>query len=115
MQVFPGKPAMLEDSERCDIFRLVGKHVQKILEAITDVPMSALEISKICNIGSSDVYHTLNKLSRCKLVKITGRIDMDGKKIHLYQNKIKSITMTQFRLLPCCNNILNSRILDCLV
>ena len=95
MQVFPGKLTVLEDSERCEIFRLlVGRHVRKILETITDVPRSALEISKICNIGSSNVYRTLNKLSRYKLVKITGSIGIDGKKMHLYQSKIKSIAMT---------------------
>src|SRR5574337_26475 len=94
MKIFSGKLSVVEDSEICDVFRLLaGRHVRKILEIITDVPMSAPEINKICNIGSSNVYRTLNKLSRYKLVKITGSIGVNGKKIHLYQSKIKSITM----------------------
>lgn len=92
MQLIPRKPAVLDDSERREIFMLLtGKHVIDILEIISDRPRSALEIGKICKIGSSNVYRALNKLSRYNLVKVTGSIGIDGKKTHLYQSKIKSI------------------------
>lgn len=95
MQVIPKKQFVLDDSERRELFMLLsGKHIIDILETISDKPRSALEISKICNIGGSNAYRTLNKLSRHKLVKITGSIGVDGKKTHLYQSKIKSITIT---------------------
>jgi predicted transcriptional regulator len=95
MQIIYRKPDVLDDSERCKIFMLLtGKHVTDILETISDKPRSVIEISKICNICTSNVYRTLNKLSRFKLVKITGSIGIDGKKSYLYQSKIKSITMT---------------------
>lgn len=95
MQIIPRKPYVLNDSERCEIFRLLTRrHVIAILETIRDKPRSALEISKICNIATSNVYRALNTLSRHKLVRITGDIGIDGKKMHLYQSKIKSITMT---------------------
>ena len=95
MQIIPRKPYVLNDSERCEIFRLLTRrHVIAILETIRDKPRSALERSKICNIATSNVYRALNTLSRHKLVRITGDIGIDGEKMHLYQSKIKSITMT---------------------
>ena len=95
MQIIPRNPSAFDDSARRELFMLLtGKHILAILETINDTPRSVSEISKLCNIGGSAVYRTLNKLSRHKLVKITGSIGMDGKKIHLYQSKIKSITIT---------------------
>jgi hypothetical protein len=95
MQVFPYKPSILEDSKRCGMFRLLARrHVQKILEAIIDMPRSPVEICSICNIGISTVYRTLGNLSKYKLVKITGSIGTGGKKVYLYQSKIRSIMIT---------------------
>lgn len=95
MQIIPRKSDMLDNSERREIFMLLtGKHIVEILETISDGPRSAPEIGKICKIGSTNVYRTLNKLARYNLVKITGSIGMDGKKMHLYQSRIKSITIT---------------------
>lgn len=95
MQIIPRRPDVLDDSERCEIFRLLTRrYVIEILETISDKPRSALEISKIRNIATSNVYRALNTLSQHKLVRITGAIGIDGKKMHLYQSKIKSIIMT---------------------
>ena len=95
MHIIPRKPFVFDDSARHELFMLLtGKHILAILETINVKPRSASEISTLCNIGGSTVYRTLNKLSRHKLVKITGSIGVDGKKIHLYQSKIKSIIIT---------------------
>ena len=77
------------------IIKIMGtKYARKILESIHEEPLSALEISKVCNIPLTKVYRWLIKLEQCSLLLASGKIGDKGRKIRLYKSKVNTITIS---------------------
>lgn len=62
-----------------------------ILKSIKKIPKSSVDINMDTRIPISTVYRKIQDMQNLKFLKITGNITSDGKKIFLYQSKIKSI------------------------
>ena len=70
------------------------KYCRTILEAIMDKPKSAMEISTETRTPISTVYRRIQTLYDHKLIRTSGTITDDGKKLFLYKSKIKGIQST---------------------
>ena len=70
------------------------KYCRTILEAIMDKPKSATEISAETKTPISTVYRRIQTLYDNKLIRTSGTITDDGKKLFLYKSKIKGIQST---------------------
>ena len=74
------------------IIKMIGsKRAREIIEATHEKPMSASEISKVCNIPLTKVYRWLIKLENCKLLQCSGTVSDKGRKIRLYKSKVNMI------------------------
>ena len=70
---------------------LSDKYCRAILESIMDKPKSAIEITAEAGIPMSTVYRRIQTLHDNNLVKTSGIITEDGKRLFLYKSKIKGI------------------------
>ena len=70
---------------------LADDYSRKILNYIIETPKSGVQLSNETGIPASTVYRKLSRMADLKLMKITGIISPEGKKIFLYQSKVKSI------------------------
>ena len=70
---------------------LADDYSRNILNRIIEIPKSGVQLSNETGIPGSTVYRKLSRMADLKLMKITGIISPEGKKIFLYQSKIKSI------------------------
>ena len=70
---------------------LDNKDIQllEILEKNAKSPVQ--ELSEVTGIPASTVYRKLSRMADLKLMKITGIISPEGKKIFLYQSRVKSV------------------------
>ncbi|WP_316505186.1 helix-turn-helix domain-containing protein [Nitrosopumilus sp.] len=84
----------IRDEEKIDMIAAVmaDRYSRKILKLTVHRPKSALEISQETKIAISTVYRKLQQLSDLKLLKVSGRINNEGKKYFFYQSKIKKIS-----------------------
>jgi len=57
-------------------------------------PKSATDIVKETKIPISTVYRRLQDLHDNKLLRVSGQISDDGKKLFLYKSKVKAISST---------------------
>ena len=75
---------------------LADKYSRGILEATTEMPKSAIDLSTKCGIPISTAYRRVQLLHKHKLLGISGSINQDGKKYFLYKSRVTSI-MVYFR------------------
>jgi len=83
----------IEDQERKDgiLEILSDKYCRDILQSIMNKSKSAVEITAECSIPMSTVYRRIQTLHDNKLVRTSGTITEDGKRLFLYKSKIKGI------------------------
>jgi len=70
---------------------LADDYSRQIINQIFEKEKSAIQISRDTGIPPSTVYRKLLGMSNLKLLKISGIISPEGKKIFLYQSKIRSV------------------------
>ena len=70
---------------------LADDYSRNILNRIIEIPKSGVQISNETGIPASTVYRKLLRMADLKLMKITGIISPEGKKIFLYQSRVKSV------------------------
>jgi len=70
---------------------LADDYSRNILNRIIETPKSGVQLSNETGIPASTVYRKLSRMADLKLMKITGIISPEGKKIFLYQSRVKSI------------------------
>lgn len=83
----------VEEAEQKDSLLeiLSDKYCRAILESTMDKPKSAIEITAEAGIPMSTVYRRIQTLHDNKLLKTSGIITDDGKRLFLYKSKIKGI------------------------
>jgi len=95
MQVLQSTYEIDEDATKNALLSVVSdKYCRTILEAIMDKPKSATEISAETKTPISTVYRRIQTLYDNKLIRTSGTITDDGKKLFLYKSKIKGIQTT---------------------
>ena len=81
-----------ENTTDDDILSIVSdKYCRAIIEAIMDKPKSVMEIAAEAKIPLSTVYRRIQTLHDSKLIRTSGTITDDGKKLFLYKSKIRGI------------------------
>lgn len=81
-----------EDSKKDEFLSIVSdKYCRMILQAIVEKPKSVMEISRETNAPISSVYRKIQTLYDNKLIRSSGMITEDGKRLFLYKSKIKGI------------------------
>jgi len=83
----------IEDLERKESFLeiLSDKYCRSILEAIMNTPKSAIEVSREKSIPLSTVYRRIQQLHDSKMIRTSGVITEEGKRLFLYKSKIKEV------------------------
>ncbi|MGY5143594.1 MAG: ArsR family transcriptional regulator [Candidatus Nitrosopumilus sp. bin_32a] len=83
----------IEEPERKESFLeiLSDKYCRSILESIMDVPKSAIEVSREKKIPLSTVYRRIQQLHDSKMIRTSGVITDEGKRLFLYKSKIKEV------------------------
>lgn len=83
----------IEESERKNSILeiLSDKYCRAILESTMCKPKSAIEITAEAGIPMSTVYRRIQTLHDNKLLKTSGIITDDGKRLFLYKSKVKGI------------------------
>lgn len=83
----------IEEPERKESFLeiLSDKYCRFILEAIMNAPKSAIEISREKDIPLSTVYRRIQQLHDAKMIRTSGVITEEGKRLFLYKSKIKAV------------------------
>ncbi|SDR27173.1 ArsR/SmtB family transcription factor [Natronobacterium texcoconense] len=72
---------------------LSDEYVSEILEALTDGPATATELTEHCSGSKVTVYRRLNSLEENDLVEVTTDIKCDGHHCKVYRNAINEITV----------------------
>ncbi|QLH06946.1 winged helix-turn-helix domain-containing protein [Nitrosopumilus ureiphilus] len=87
----------IEEPERKEVFLeiLSDKYCRFILESIMGAPKSAIEISREKDIPLSTVYRRIQQLHDSHMIRTSGIITDEGKRLFLYKSKIKEVN-TQF-------------------
>ena len=87
------KPRSGEDSSKNDtlISIMADKYCRAIIHATKDKPKSAVELTNETKIPISTVYRRLQILHDNKLVRTSGMITREGKKLFLYKSKVSGI------------------------
>ena len=83
----------IDESERKNsILEIVSdKYCRSILESIMQKPKSVVEINAETKIPISTVYRRIQTLHDNNLIKTSGTITDDGKRLFLYKSKIRGI------------------------
>lgn len=83
----------IEETEKKDSLLEVisDKYCRTILESTMDKPKSVMEITAETKIPISTVYRRIQTLFDNKLLRTSGTITDDGKRLFLYKSKIKGI------------------------
>ncbi|MDH3312245.1 MAG: helix-turn-helix domain-containing protein [Nitrosopumilus sp.] len=83
----------IEEPERKEVFIeiLSDKYCRLILESIMNTPKSAIEISREKDIPLSTVYRRIQQLHDSHMVRTSGIITEEGKRLFLYKSKIKEV------------------------
>jgi predicted transcriptional regulator len=78
-----------------EIFKIMcNEQAMKILQATTDVPKSAWEISTKYEIPLTQVYRWVRRLHKSGFVRISGDTNSSGKKFFMYKSKINTIKVS---------------------
>ena len=95
MQVLQSTHKIEEDVKNEAILSVVAdKYCRFILEAIMDMPKSTMEIASEKKIPISTVYRRIQTLHDAKLVRTSGTITDEGKRLFLYKSKVRGIKST---------------------
>ena len=83
----------IEETEKQDnlLDILSDKYCREIIESITNKPKSVIEITDETGIPMSTVYRRIQTLHDNNLLRTSGTITEDGKKLFLYKSKVKGI------------------------
>jgi len=83
----------IEETEKKDSLLevLSDKYCRTILESTMYKPKSVMEITADTKIPISTVYRRIQTLHDNKLLRTSGNITEDGKRLFLYKSKIKGI------------------------
>ncbi|KAF6247399.1 transcriptional regulator [Nitrosopumilus sp. b3] len=83
----------IEEPERKEVFLeiLSDKYCRLILESVMNSSKSAIEISREKNIPLSTVYRRIQQLHDSHMVRTSGVITEEGKRLFLYKSKIKEV------------------------
>lgn len=83
----------IEEPERKESFLeiLSDKYCRAILESVMDTPKSAIEVSREKDIPLSTVYRRIQQLHDSKMIRTSGVITDEGKRLFLYKSKIKAV------------------------
>ena len=73
---------------------MADEYCRTIIHVTKDKPKSAIEITNETKIPISTVYRRLQTLHDNNLLRTSGMINEDGKKLFLYKSKIKGIVST---------------------
>ena len=71
---------------------MADKYSRDLLRTTQEIPKSALRISQETGIPISTVYRRIQKLQDAGVVRVSGEINLEGKKHFLYQSKVKAIS-----------------------
>ncbi|MDR3781812.1 MAG: ArsR family transcriptional regulator [Candidatus Nitrosotalea sp.] len=86
---------ILEEKIADEILKIISNdQAMQILQATTDIPKSAWEISTKSRIPLTQVYRWVRRLHNSGLVRISGNTNSSGKKFFMYQSKINSIKVS---------------------
>lgn len=95
MQVLQSVNKIEEETTKDALLSVVSdKYCRDILGAIMDKPKSVMEIAAETKTPISTVYRRIQTLHDNKLIRTSGTITYDGKKLFLYKSKIKEIQST---------------------
>ncbi len=68
------------------------KYSRDLLRITRDLPKSASSIAQETEIPISTVYRRIQKLQDIGIVRVSGEINLEGKKHFLYHSKVKAIS-----------------------
>ena len=71
---------------------MADKYSRDLLRITQDLPKSALGMSQETGIPISTVYRRIQRLQDAGVVRVSGEINLEGKKHFLYQSKVKAIS-----------------------
>ena len=71
---------------------MADRYSRELLRTTRELPKSALRISQETGIPISTVYRRIQKLQDAGVVRVSGEINLEGKKHFLYQSKVKAIS-----------------------
>ena len=71
---------------------MADRYSRDLLRTTRDLPKSAFRISQETGIPISTVYRRIQKLQDAGVVRVSGEINLEGKKHFLYQSKVKAIS-----------------------
>ena len=92
MQALQSTYKIEEDVKNEELLSIVAdKYCRSILEAIMDMPKSVIEIASEKKIPLSTVYRRIQILHDSKLIRTSGTITDEGKRLFLYKSKVKGI------------------------
>jgi len=92
MQTFHQTFKIEETDQKNNLLGILSdKYCRAIIESITHKPKSVMEITRETHIPMSTTYRKIQLLHDHKLLKISGIITDDGKKLFLYKSKVRGI------------------------
>jgi len=71
---------------------MADRYSRELLRTTRELPKSALRISQETGIPISTVYRRIQRLQDAGVVRVSGEINLEGKKHFLYQSKVKAIS-----------------------
>ena len=90
--VLNGVPVEQEEKIEGILQIMADKYSRDLLRITQDTPKSAFKIAAETGIPISTVYRRIQKLQDVGIVRVSGEINLEGKKHFLYQSKVKSIS-----------------------
>lgn len=77
-----------------EVFTLLGDdYAQTILKAASVEPMSARELSEVCDSARSTVYRRVDDLVEAGMLVEHTRIQPDGSHHHVYETRLDELTL----------------------
>tara|TARA_Y100000310_G_C20195200_1_gene584316 strand:- start:7 stop:363 length:357 start_codon:yes stop_codon:yes gene_type:complete len=89
--VLNGIPVEQEEKIESILQIMADRYSRDLLRITQDIPKSAFKIAQETGIPISTVYRRIQKLQDAGVVRVSGEINLEGKKHFLYQSKVKSI------------------------
>lgn len=91
MQVLQKGRQVTDEEQKAEILSIIAdRYSRMILAQIIDREKSVIDISMETRIPISTVYRKVQALADKKLVKVSGIINEEGKKLFLYRARIKT-------------------------
>lgn len=83
----------LEDSTDELLTLLGGEHVRQILAATSRKPLSAKELSEVCDVAQSTIYRRVEDMVSHDLLVERTQLDSDGTRYSVYEAKVERLTV----------------------